>query len=173
MQGVKERLDAGLHALAAVAAGNPDFAAEHMDALKALVLPLLGSPIVGEGSAFTAVYALAKSLPRGLALNANAVACALRLVELSRQPGQHEHVPGFCAACECEALLVPPLNDEGICCDQGASVGAGFWSHREAACDLAVHLQSCILLSVPLLLAVQHLALNGSSCTHGREAALD
>ena len=126
VQGVKERLDAGLHALAAVAAGNPDFAAEHMDALKSLVLPLLGSPIVGEGSAFTAVYALARSLPRGLALNANAVACALRLVELSRQPGQHEHVPSLRAACGYEALLVPLLNDEGIACNQGDFIGAAF-----------------------------------------------
>ena len=115
MQGVKDRLDAGLHALAAVAAGNPDFAAEHLDALKSLVFPLLGSSIVGEGSAFTAIYALAKSLPRGLARNANAVACALRLVELSRQPGQHQHEPGLYAACEYEAWLVPLLNDEGDC----------------------------------------------------------
>lgn len=46
------------------------------------VLPLLGSPLVGEGAAFEAVRALAGCLPGPLGRAGLSVARALRLVEL-------------------------------------------------------------------------------------------
>ena len=53
----------------------------------ALVMPLLGSPLVGESAAFTAAHALAASLPGELGRAALAVACSLRLVELYEHEG--------------------------------------------------------------------------------------
>ena len=53
----------------------------------ALVMPLLGSPLVGESAAFTAAHALAASLPGELGRAALAVACSLRLVELYKHDG--------------------------------------------------------------------------------------
>ena len=88
VQAVKDRLDTGLTALASAVLGNPGYAAKQLDDLKSLVLPLLASPIVGEGSAYDAVYALARCLPGSLHDAAFAVASALQMVMQSRQEGQ-------------------------------------------------------------------------------------
>ena len=68
--------------------GHPLFAAEHLNEIAPLVTPLLASPVVGDGSAFDAVVALAGCMPRGLADGKVAIAAALRLVELSNL-GEH------------------------------------------------------------------------------------
>ena len=88
VQAIKDRLDRGLTALAAAVKGNPDFAAEQLDDLKPLVLPLLASPLVGEGSAYDAAYALARCLPTALRTAAYAVASALQMVIQSQQQGK-------------------------------------------------------------------------------------
>lgn len=87
VQAIKDRLDRGLTALAAAVKGNPDFAAEQLDDLKPVVLPLLASPLVGEGSAYDAAYALAQCLPTALRTAAYAVASALQMVIQSQQQG--------------------------------------------------------------------------------------
>ncbi len=87
--GVRDRLARGLRALAGAALGNLAFTAQHLEAYAALVTPLLGSPLVGEGAAFTAAHALAGSLPGALGHQALSVACSLRLVELCQTGGAH------------------------------------------------------------------------------------
>lgn len=88
IQSIKDRLDIGLAALASTATGNPAYAAQQLDGLKPLVLPLLASPIVGEGSAYNAAYALARCLPGALHDAAFAVASALQMVMQSQLEGR-------------------------------------------------------------------------------------
>ncbi len=85
---VQHKLERGLYALAGAAQGNRGFTADHLEDFLGLVLPLLGSPIVGEGAAFEAVHALAQCLPSTLGSHGLAVARALRLVELDKY-GEH------------------------------------------------------------------------------------
>jgi hypothetical protein len=87
IQAIKDRLDKGLAALAAAVTGNQAYAAKQLDDLKPFVLPLLASPVVGEGSAYDAAYALARCLPGALHDAAFAVASALQMVVQSRQGG--------------------------------------------------------------------------------------
>ena len=87
IQAIKDRLDTGMAALASTVAGNPAYAAKQLDDLKPLVLPLLASPIVGEGSAYDAAYALARCLPGALHDAAFAVASALQMVMQSQLEG--------------------------------------------------------------------------------------
>ena len=89
IQGIKKRLDTGLAALASTVTGNPAYAAQQLDDLKPLVLPLLASPIVGEGSAYDAAYALARCLPGALHDAAFAVASALQMGMQSQLEGRH------------------------------------------------------------------------------------
>ena len=88
VQAIKERLDTGMTALASAVAGNTTYAAQQLDDLKPLVLPLLASPIVGEGSAYDAAYALARCLPGALHDAAFAVATALQLVMQTQLEGE-------------------------------------------------------------------------------------
>ena len=81
-------------ALASTVAGNPAYAAKQLDDLKSLVLPLLASPIVGEGSAYDAAYALARCLPGALHDAAFAVDSALQMVMQSEVQGK----PPLCFA---------------------------------------------------------------------------
>ncbi|KAK9840722.1 hypothetical protein WJX81_000165 [Elliptochloris bilobata] len=90
--GIRDRLARGLQALAGAAMGNLPFTAQRLEAYAALVTPLLSSPLVGEGAAFTAAHALAASLPGELGRRALAVACSLRLVELCESGGYEAHV---------------------------------------------------------------------------------
>jgi len=85
--GVRDGLARGLRALAGAAVGNLAFTAQRLEAYAALVVPLLSSPLVGEGAAFAAAHALAASLPGALGRDALAVACSLRLVELGQGEG--------------------------------------------------------------------------------------
>ena len=87
IQAIKDRLDKGLTALASAVTGNQAYAAKQLDDLKPFVLPLLASPVVGEGSAYDAAYALARCLPGALHDAAFAVASALQMVVQSRQEG--------------------------------------------------------------------------------------
>ncbi len=87
MVGVRDRLARGLRALAGAALGNLAFTAQRLEAYAGLVVPLLSSPLVGEGAAFAAAHALAASLPGALGRDALAVACSLRLVELGQGEG--------------------------------------------------------------------------------------
>ena len=87
IQAIKDRLDKGLTALASAVRGNQSYAARQLDDLKPFVLPLLASPLVGEGSAYDAAYGLARCLPGALHEAAFAVASALQLVVQSRQEG--------------------------------------------------------------------------------------
>jgi len=84
VRAVQRRLERGLDVLAGAAIGNRAFTADHLEQFLELVLPLLGSPLVGEGAAFEAVHALARSLPGSLGIHGLAVARALRLVELAK-----------------------------------------------------------------------------------------
>ncbi len=95
IQAIKDRLDKGLTALASAVTGNQAYAAKQLDDLKPFVLPLLASPVVGEGSAYDAAYALARCLPGALHEAAFAVASALQMVVQSRQEG----MPTCCAVC--------------------------------------------------------------------------
>lgn len=88
IQAIKDCLDTGMAALASTVAGNPAYAAKQLDDLKSLVLPLLASPIVGEGSAYDAAYALARCLPAALHDAAFAVASALQMVMQSQLEGE-------------------------------------------------------------------------------------
>ena len=85
--GVRDGLSRGLAALAALAAGNPAFTAQQLDALRPLVLPLLRSPFVGGGAAFECCAALAGALPGDLSSQARTIACSLRLVMLTEAEG--------------------------------------------------------------------------------------
>ncbi len=79
---IQQHLERGLAALAGAASGNRAFTTQHLADYLDLVLPLLGSPLVGEGAAFEAVRSLAECLPGVLGEHGMAVARALRLVEL-------------------------------------------------------------------------------------------
>ena len=79
---IQQHLERGLVALAGAASGNRAFTAQHLADFLGLVLPLLGSPLVGEGAAFEAVRSLAQCLPGVLGKQGLSVARALRLVEL-------------------------------------------------------------------------------------------
>ena len=57
---------------------------QNIERLEAFVQPLLQSPLVGEGPAFDAQVAVAKSLPGKLGRHALSVATALQVVELHR-----------------------------------------------------------------------------------------
>ena len=85
--GIRDRLARGLYALAGAALGHLPFTAQRLEAYAALAVPLLGSPLVGEGAAFTAAHALAASLPGELGHAALAVASSLRLVTLCEHGG--------------------------------------------------------------------------------------
>ncbi len=84
MTALRDQLDRGCRALSGLVSGNPSFAAEHLNEIAPLVTPLLASPLVGTGSAFDAVQALAACMPRDLGDSQVNIAAALRLVELSR-----------------------------------------------------------------------------------------
>ncbi|KAK9866109.1 hypothetical protein WJX84_009505 [Apatococcus fuscideae] len=90
---LRDRLDRGSRALCGMVSGHPLFAAEHLNEIAPLVTPLLASPVVGDGSAFDAVVALAGCMPRGLADGKVAIAAALRLVELSNLGSQGQISP--------------------------------------------------------------------------------
>ncbi|KAK9857624.1 hypothetical protein WJX84_011127, partial [Apatococcus fuscideae] len=90
---LRDRLDRGCHALSGMVSGHPHFAAEHLNEIAPLVTPLLASPLVGTGSAFDAVVALAGCMPRGLADDKVAIAAALRLVQLSSSGGKESITP--------------------------------------------------------------------------------
>lgn len=95
--GIKARLEAGLAALAAAAAGDAAFTSSHLEDVAPLAAPLLASPLVGEGAAWEAVRAMAAALPRGLNIAATSLATALRLVSLQAATGEAAHLstPGF------------------------------------------------------------------------------
>lgn len=81
---MQRKLEQGLDALAGAALGNRKFTADHLEEFLGLVLPLLDSPLVGEGAAFEAVHALAQCLPGDIGKHGLAITCALRLVELDK-----------------------------------------------------------------------------------------
>lgn len=82
MVAIKHALEQGLSALRAAVLGNLAYAAKHLQQLAALVQPLLSSPFVGEGAAWDATVALARSLPKPLRGAAASAATALQLVQL-------------------------------------------------------------------------------------------
>ncbi len=82
---IQRRLERGLHALAGAASGDKAFTAQHLEEFLGPVLPLLGSPLVGEGAGFEAVRTLAECLPGPLGAAGLDVARALRLVELHQR----------------------------------------------------------------------------------------
>ena len=120
IQAIKDRLDKGLTALASAVTGNQAYAAKQLDDLKPFVLPLLASPVVGEGSAYDAAYALARCLPGALHDAAFAVASALQMVLQSRQEGMPtchtlytclyhstgQHTFLVCFACDSDAISI-------------------------------------------------------------------
>ncbi len=93
---MQRRLERGLDALAGAALGNKKFTADHLEDFLGLVLPLLGSPLVGEGAAFEAVHALAQCLPGDLGKHGLAVARALRLEELDKHGAENCHFQSDC-----------------------------------------------------------------------------
>ena len=80
--GIKTKLERGLHALSALALGDPSWTLGEIASLEALLQPLLHSPLVGEGAAFEAQEAVARSLPGQLRQQSILVAAALRAVQL-------------------------------------------------------------------------------------------
>jgi hypothetical protein len=115
---LRETLARGLRALGGAARGNPVFTLDHLQELAGLVLPLLASPLVGEGAAFDAVRALAASLPDPLDRQSLAVACALRVVE-EGSPGRPS----------CLLLLIGAQSSvrtgSSICCPMWTEKGKG------------------------------------------------
>ena len=79
---IKRQLERGLHALSALALGDPSWTLGQIASLEALLQPLLHSPLVGEGAAFEAQEAVARSLPGQLRQQSILVAGALRAVQL-------------------------------------------------------------------------------------------
>lgn len=79
---IRDKLARGLEALAGAARGNPVFTLDHLQELSGLVMPLMASPLVGEGAAFEAARALATCLPDPLDRQSLAVACALHAVAM-------------------------------------------------------------------------------------------
>jgi hypothetical protein len=90
VKSLQQRMANGLDALAGAALGNASFTAQHLEDILPLVMPLLGSPLVGEGAAFEAVHALAQCLPGTIGQHGLAVARSLRVVELSKQGVQRD-----------------------------------------------------------------------------------
>lgn len=86
---IKLQLDRGLALLAAIARGNDAFTADHLGDLASLAMPLLGSELVGEGSAWEAIATVATALPAPLSASASTVAIALRMVELQHLTGAY------------------------------------------------------------------------------------
>lgn len=82
---IRDTLSRGLAALGAAAAGAPAWAARSLDELSPLALPLLTSPLVGDGPAAAAARALAGCLPGALGRHASDVAAALRVVAVTEQ----------------------------------------------------------------------------------------
>lgn len=103
---VQQRLERGLDALAGAARGNRGFTADHLEDFLGLVLPLLGSPLVGEGAAFEAVHALAQCLPGALGSHGLAVARALRLVELDKDGECHATCSHLHEQLQCAHFIV-------------------------------------------------------------------
>jgi hypothetical protein len=83
---IRERLAAGLDALAAFAAGDAAYTLAHLGELSAPALPLLTSPLVGDGAALRVARALAATLPGALGAAAGDVAAALRLAARAERP---------------------------------------------------------------------------------------
>lgn len=80
---IKARLELGLATLRDAVGGNTAFASQHLQDLSPLVLPVLGSKIVG-GAAYQAIVTLGRCLPGSLGQAAFAVAAALKQVVLAR-----------------------------------------------------------------------------------------
>lgn len=80
--GIQKKLKRGLAALSAVALADPEWTLSNIPVLQALLEPLLHSPLVGEGAAFEAQVAVARSLPGALRRQSIPVAAALRTVQL-------------------------------------------------------------------------------------------
>ncbi|GMH32908.1 hypothetical protein BSKO_00742 [Bryopsis sp. KO-2023] len=79
---IQRKLSVGLHAIGAMVKGNKRFCSESLDELDTM-MPLLTSPLVGEGAAFDYAVALASCLPDKLGASCLSVACALRLIMIS------------------------------------------------------------------------------------------
>ena len=115
---IQQQLERGLAALAGAAPGNRAFTAQHLADFLDLVLPLLGSPLVGESAAFEAVRSLAECLPGVLGQHGLSVARALRLVELDLRGTSWKYSPPLrpltqeklmCAGCfKSLEVLCPP-----------------------------------------------------------------
>ncbi len=85
--GVRDTLSRGLSTLGASASGAPAWALPNLDQLSRLALPLLTSPLVGDGAAYCCVRQLALCLPGALGSHAGDVASALRVTRLTEQVG--------------------------------------------------------------------------------------
>lgn len=171
IQAIKERLDTGLAALASTVTGNPAYAAQQLDDLKPLVLPLLASPIVGEGSAYDAAYALARCLPGALHDAAFAVASALQMVMQSQLDGRPRTLP---VTLWLTYLALMPST--GVSYQQCSLVAAlallerthyhdaavvGFFQHARASF-------SCPQLPTPCIAARSHAAMHGETNHNGQ-----
>ncbi len=88
MAGIRDTLARGLGALGASASGAPAWALHYLNELSSLALPLLTSPLVGEGSAVACARQLAGCLPGALRRYAGDVAAALRVTRLAEQVGR-------------------------------------------------------------------------------------
>jgi len=82
---VRDTLSRGLSALGASASGAPAWALPNLDELSQLALPLLTSPLVGSGAAYSCARQLALCLPGALGCHAGDVASALRVTRLTEQ----------------------------------------------------------------------------------------
>ncbi len=88
VSGIRDTLAHGLSALGASASGAPAWALHNLNELSPLALPLLTSPLVGEGAAFACTRQLAGCLPGPLRRYAADVASALRVTRLMEQASQ-------------------------------------------------------------------------------------
>ncbi|MEW5303879.1 MAG: hypothetical protein WDW36_006532 [Sanguina aurantia] len=84
VRSIRATLELGLAALSAVVAGNPTFAAQHLEDFEALAMPLMSSGLVG-APAFNAIRSLSTCLPGRLGLHSMFVAASLRLVVLAQR----------------------------------------------------------------------------------------
>lgn len=96
---IKDRLDLGLQLASAAALGNHKFASQRLDDLSGLVLPLLGSRLVGGTTATEATTALARCLPDPLGPHGPSLAAALSAV-LAAGDGGRVNVDKISAARE-------------------------------------------------------------------------
>ncbi len=165
--GIKARLEGGLAAVAAAAAGDAAFTSSHLEDVAPLATPLLASPLVGEGAAWEAVRAMAAALPRGLNIAATSLATALRLVSLQAATGEaaHRSTPGFRIAAnsyrlrkckylckKCPLCAVSQANSCRFCwcfsylpLMQCSSLGAGYPTHKELAAHPAARRSVALL----------------------------